>query len=758
MVNKAQKVLISGAVALQLMHFAIFIFKAPVSLASNVLQAFISLLAAVVCLHRAGEKRQTGPRHPWGLLSSALLIWAIAQIIFLFPMLSGKWKVPSSLSDVLWLLFAFPLLLTASKFSDTTQRDIATYLDLGQATIFFSSLFVLVYARPAIISLSIAYEVQSIALVLAFALRYSTTKEGSERIFYRDTLVFTGLYAIFSIVGYIAEDHGWSSSGTIIDVCWTIPFTVLSILASLQGLAQRRLESVSTRVGGSRDPIHLHGISAFGVASMSLGAAGVLALHQPIAGGAILVLAFLLFAARTSLREWQMHSFQARLEHSALHDPLTGLANRTLIQQELSRRLARLDRAEQIAVLFIDIDRFKAINDRLGHFFGDLVLKEIASQLRLSVRRQDQIGRYSGDEFVIILDKVTKREAETLARRVVTGLRKPISLAGRIVHVSASVGVAMGGPEQDSNTLIQDADFAMYEAKSLGKDRTQLLTPDILSSVKHKSELQADLHEALGDGSIKVYYQPIYDTATGEIVGFEALARWQHPEYGMVSPAEFIPLAEEMGLIVDLGLYVTREACAQCRTWNSQFRSRFFMSVNVSARQFSDPDFLSRILAILVDAELNPSLLKIEITESVLLSGCEGIDAILAEARALGISLSLDDFGTGYSSLSYLLSLPFDVVKIDQSFVRNLDCDSKRADMVRTIIELATRLKMKTVAEGVETPEELSRLREFQCSMVQGYFMSRPLDPEAISSMLANGSSLKRVPTGRTGPETFVGV
>lgn len=752
--NKAQKVLISGAVALQLMHFAVFLSKENVSLVSNVLQVFISLLATVACLYKAKEKQQRGPRHPWGLFSSALLIWSIAQIIYLLPMISGRWKVPSSLSDILWLLFAFPLLLTASKFSDTTQRDVATYLDLGQATIFFSSLFVLVYARPAIISLSVAYEVQSIALVLPFVLRYSTTKAGSERVFYRNILVFTGIYAVFSIVGYIAEDHGWSSSGTIIDVCWTLPFTVFTILVNLPDSVSHQAES-SDR---NRDPIHLHGISAFGVASMSLGAAGVLALHQPIAGGAILVLAFLLFAARTSLREWQMHSFQARLEHSALHDPLTGLANRTLIQQELSRRLSSLDRAEQVAVLFIDIDRFKAINDRLGHFFGDLVLKEIASQLRLSVRHQDQIGRYSGDEFVIILDKVTKKEAETLARRVVTGLRKPISLAGRIVHVSASVGVAMGGPGQDSNTLIQDADFAMYEAKSLGKDRTQLLTPDILSSVKHKSELQADLHEALGDGSIKVYYQPIYDTAAGEIVGFEALARWQHPEYGMVSPAEFIPLAEEMGLIVDLGLYVTREACAQCRTWNTQFRSRFFMSVNVSARQFSDPDFLSRILAILVDAELNPSLLKIEITESVLLSGCEGIDAILAEARSLGISLSLDDFGTGYSSLSYLLSLPFDVVKIDQSFVRNLDCDSKRADMVRTIIELATRLKMKTVAEGVETPEELSRLREFQCSMVQGYFLSRPLDPEAVSCMLANGSSLKRVPTDRTGPETFVGV
>jgi diguanylate cyclase (GGDEF)-like protein len=447
--------------------------------------------------------------------------------------------------------------------------------------------------------------------------------------------------------------------------------------------------------------------------------------------------AFLLFAARTSAREWQLQSVHSELKRSVLRDPLTSVANRTLLDAEISQRLLRPSTASGMtAVLFVGLDRFKTLNDCLGHIFGDLLLQRVAGLLSASIRKQDLVARYGGDEFVILVSATSVKEAEAFAERILGLMRSPLHLEGRLLYLSVSIGCAMSKPGTNAATMLQEAHFAMHHAKKSGKDRVQVFEPEMLQGPQFRLGIETDLRRALAEDQISVHYQPIFAVETGEIEGFEALARWQHPERGFVSPADFIPVAEDTGMIIDLGNQILLKACRQCHEWNQRFGASWTMNVNVSAHQFASPKILEQIVHTLVATGLEARYLKLEITESVLISGYSHVEEVLAEARKLGMQICLDDFGTGYSSLSYLLNYPFDVVKIDQSFVRHLDEDPSRADVVRTLVSLARSLKKHTVAEGIERPEEMDCLREFGCELAQGYLLSRPLSAEAATTLL----------------------
>jgi diguanylate cyclase (GGDEF)-like protein len=737
-VGLKRRQLIIGAIALQSLQLLVFVFLKDAKIASNSIQVLIGLTTLMVCLHR--WRSDPSPFAPlWLQLSGAVLLWTAAQIAFLVS-LFNPFSLWESAYNTLWLLFPFPLILVASRFPDSAKQDATSWLDLAQECLFFATLFALIFSHPAILSIDQAYEVQSVALGLAFALRFSMIKGNREKAFFSDITLFALLYAFFSTFGTIAEKHGFPS-GSIVDVCWVIPFTTFSCMAMRKCRPTVELRH-ETWIA---NPVHLHGVSALGLAAMSVGASSLLLIHGHVYGAGILLLALVLLAMRINLREWQSHRFRLQLEHAVMQDSLTRLGNRAMLQSALSRSLDENPEKEhlQTAVLFIDVDRFKAINEEFGHSVGDKLLIEVARVLRSTVRSQDTVARHGGDKFVILLYRTHLEGAHALAEKLLKNLRTTILLDQRTVPITASIGMAMGRFGDDADALLQKADCAMYAAKQAGKDQLQVFTADMMTTIRLKSALVSDLQAALRQETFEVHYQPIYSVGKMQLKGFEALARWSHPVRGKISPVEFIPIAEETGLIKELGRQVLRAACSQCHAWNQRFNTSVSISVNVSAHQFADPDLLITISNILTESMLNPSLLKLEITESVLLSGYDHVGETLTALRALGIVICLDDFGTGYSSLSYLLNFPIDVVKIDKSFVAQLDREYARAEVVRSVIQLTKKLGMEVIAEGVETVEELRFLGECDCEMVQGYLLSMPLATDSVERLMDEGRDLR---------------
>ena len=749
MPKKRLRVLLVLAVAVQAAHLAVLTLLADAERASNVIQLVAPALCAALCMSQAWQSKVKHQSRLWLQLSSSFLLWTAAQMFYLSTLFSPAKGDAGLISDLLWLAFAFPVLLVAAHPSRSLKSDPVGWLDTAQSCLLFCILFWLIYPHPGILKPPLAYHVENLAMVLAVALRYSVSQTGEERAFYRSILVFTVVYGLTSAVAMLLHGFG-APRGTLIDLNWSVPFTAFTVSVVSDRMRIPRLEDWNTRWRGF--PTHVHGVSALGMAVMSLAGAATLARDSLLAGILALLASTMLFVLRTSTREWQLHAAYGRLHHAALHDPLTGLANRALLRMELTSRLERQERMEdriaewaesgpgdlpgRTGLLFIDLDRFKTINDGLGHAFGDLLLIRTAELLRAAVRSQDIVARHGGDEFVILLEQVTEEEAEALAAKVIEFLRAPLTIEGRLIHVTASVGIVLSQEGASADSLLQDADCAMYKAKSEGRDRGKLFVPSMLEAAKHELELETELRKALAGRWIEAHYQPIYRLDEMAVQGFEALARWQHPKWGMVAPDEFIPLAEDTGLIIELGRQVLRRACRDCAGWNQRFGRRLQVAVNVSAHQLAYPYLIEEISEILEDAGLEPSLLKLEVTESVLLQDYHAAEAVLSKARGLGMEVCLDDFGTGYSSLSYLLSFPFDVVKIDRSFVSHLDRDAGRAEVVRMVIGLAATLNKRIIAEGVESQAELARLREFGCDMIQGFVLSRPLVPAAIEVLL----------------------
>ncbi len=443
---------------------------------------------------------------------------------------------------------------------------------------------------------------------------------------------------------------------------------------------------------------------------------------------------------------------EAQLAHATFHDPLTGLPNRALFVDRVTSALARSGpRPEQIvAVLFLDCDRFKLVNETLGHLTGDLLLIAIARRLERCLRPGDTLARQGSDEFSILLeDARVAATAAGIAERLLQAFSTPFTLGGHEVYATASIGIALSSPGTTSpEDLLRDADIAMYRAKVLGKDRYEVFMPELRDRASRLLQLETGLRCALDRSELSLAYQPIVSLAGGWLNGFEALARWQHPELGTIEPSEFIPVAEETGLIHPLGEWVLREACAQTRRWQEAFPkwNALCVSVNVSAKQLQDQRFIDRVREALAQSGLCAGPLRVEITESILMRDPGRAAAVLRKLRELGVKLHVDDFGTGYSSLSYLHQFPTDALTLARSFVSGQgSAGIATPEIVQTVIALARQLRLEVIAEGVETEEQERQLRALGCTNGQGYRFARPLDAHAAARYLDAAQAVRQL-------------
>lgn len=433
---------------------------------------------------------------------------------------------------------------------------------------------------------------------------------------------------------------------------------------------------------------------------------------------------------------------QEHLLYSTLHDALTGLPNRSLFTERLRHAMRRSARHpdDLFAVLFLDLDRFKEVNDNLGHFAGDEMLRAVARRLEACIRPEDMVARLSGDEFAILLESITDTsDAGRVAERIEEALSFPINLAGAEVKTSASMGIVTSSMSHDQpEQLLRSADMAMYRAKAAGRARYEMFDRAMHTDALERLQLETDLRRAVEQGEFALHYQPIVSLRTGRVTGLEALVRWEHPHRGLVHPADFIPVAEETGLIVPIGRWVLLEALRKIKEWQEAHprTEPLSIGVNLSVKQFAQPDLIAQIAHALQETGASPSALRLEITESAIIDKGQAAISILSSIRELGVQVYLDDFGTGYSSLSYLHGLPIDAIKIDRAFVSSMDTDDKNLRLVRTILTLAEIVGVRAEAEGISTSEQLRELRSLNCEQGQGYLFSAPMPADAVDEVL----------------------
>ena len=448
-------------------------------------------------------------------------------------------------------------------------------------------------------------------------------------------------------------------------------------------------------------------------------------------------------------RAYRIAGAQTDVTDRRAYDPLTGLPNRALFLERLGYALARANRRSDylFAVFFVDLDNFKQVNDRQGHLAGDELLMSVAKRLESCVRPGDLVGRFGGDEFAILLEAIADvADATRVADRILEEMAVPVDVEGQKLVSPVSIGIALSSTGYGrAEDILRDADAAMYRAKTFGRGRFEVFDDAMRAHVVARAELEKELRQALARDEFRLHYQPIVDLKNGRLVALEALLRWRHPRQGLLFPSEFIPVAEEIGLMLPLGYWVLREACRQVHGWHGQFPMSppLIVSVNISPRQFTDPDMVSEIERILKETGMDPRVLRLEVTESVIIDGADSVRGILSRLRSLGVRLYIDDFGTGYASLSYLHRFAFDAVKVDRSFVSNL-ATGQSAGIVRSIATLAHSLGIDVIAEGVDTADQLAALQELHCQMGQGNYFSAALDPELVAPVL--GGAAARIP------------
>jgi diguanylate cyclase (GGDEF)-like protein/PAS domain S-box-containing protein len=440
----------------------------------------------------------------------------------------------------------------------------------------------------------------------------------------------------------------------------------------------------------------------------------------------------------------ERRAFEQELSTLAVQDRLTGLPNRTLLLDRVGLAVARAGRRHgQVAVLFVDLDNFKLVNDSLGLQAGDMLLVQVAERIQACLRAEDTLGRMGGDELAILIEDLgSESDATAVAERILAALQVPFVVNDQPLFVAASIGIALNGPMTDEPTsLLRDADLAMFQAKSRGKGCWALFNPELNAAAVERLELETALRGVLERDELYVAYQPVVDLATGEVREVEALLRWQSPEFGLIPPGRFVPVAEETGLILQIGTWTLREACQQVVRWNSERTGDpLVVAVNVSGRQLQEPSLVSTVATVLAETGLDAACLKLELTESVVMDDAEATIEMLGQLKALGVQLAIDDFGTGYSSLSYLKRFPIDVLKVDRSFVDGLGTSQQDAALVQGIIALAQSLGLTVTGEGVETVEQAAYLKRLGCDLAQGYLYSRPLPAAGLEALLAEGA------------------
>ena len=472
------------------------------------------------------------------------------------------------------------------------------------------------------------------------------------------------------------------------------------------------------------------------VAALIIGCAAILDIASPSLLVLVVITIFSYLFAESINRAYRENRYRA------LHDDLTDLPNRTLFIDRLQRAIGRSKRDQNLrAVLFMDLDSFKVVNDSLGHETGDRLLAMVAQRLRNCLRPGDTAARFGGDEFTVLLGSIGDvKDAVRVAERIAKALEEPFDLKERKIFISTSIGIALSenGDEQP-DALLRSADIAMYEAKKEGKV-SKVFNASMYVKALKRLELENGLRRAIDNGELRVYYQPKVLLSTGRIVGMEALARWEHPERGLIYPEEFVPLAEETGLIIPLGRWILRETCRQAREWQKRYSAAppLDTSVNLSIKQFQNPDLVLELTETLQEFELPPSYLQLEITESVVAGDAKYAVNLLQRLKSLGVQLAMDDFGTGYSSLASLQQFPLDCLKIDKTFVDGFGRDTQDEAIVQLVIDLAHAMGMQAIAEGVETTEQLARLRDIGCDQAQGYYFCKPLTSEAATALLAD--------------------
>jgi diguanylate cyclase (GGDEF)-like protein len=709
---------------------------------------YICVNAAAVVAVIVGIRRwRPEPALPWWLMAVGQAVYTAGDFLFYWARYISHVEEFPGIADVFYLgRIPFMVVALALIIRRRSGRDRAAVIDcliVGVAAGVMSWVFLMEPFTAGALGLSVrftalAYPVTDLMLVaMTVRLLAGVGRRGTS--FYLLTGGLIVLGATDSVYTWL-NIHGVAyGSGSIVEGGWLLYYLTVGACAlhpSMRGLA--------TADPREREPHSRARLAALGAAALACpvllaveASAGQRVHALPIAFGSIA--AFGLVMLRLADVMHRQQRAEAQLRYQAFHDSLTGLANRALFYDRLEHALELSRRSPRgLAVLLIDLDRFKPINDSLGHAAGDELLVAVADRISGCMRSADTAGRLGGDEFVVLAEGVaTVEEARGVAERVIEVLSEPLSLAGTEISVRASIGVAFAPTAvEDADELLNNADAAMYTAKREAAGTCRVFEPAMHAATLHHVGLDAELRRALTDRELTVHYQPISSVETGKVSRVEALVRWEHPQRGLLAPAEFIPAAEASGLIVAIGTFVLREACRQVRSWHDTWPGeRLQLNVNLSARELAEADLVPRVEEILHDAQLEARFLTFELTEGVLLAD-PAHSARLWALKELGVGLAVDDFGTGFSSLSHLRLLPVDTLKIDKSFVDTVATDSDGFGFVQAIVGLARTLRLTTVAEGVEEPDQLRCLRRAGCDLMQGHLLARPLPPADLEAII----------------------
>jgi len=743
---------------------------------SNVGLTAVPFLVTIACLFR-GLRLSGSLRRFWVLLGASCAAWGTGQAIWtLYETGLGR-EVPfPSWADAGYLA-AVPLAVAALLVLPAAQQSMAGLLRIvldGVMVAFalFCTSWILVLGPlfaaggDNLLStiLSLAYpvgDVVTITMLIFALLRARQGGDASRQPLYLIGLGLTGIALADSGFVYLTSQTSYTS-GSFIDIGWFAGFAVLFVAARRpeRAVAPTEAEHGLRFVSSLWVPYtpvvimamtvlfqHLRGEVLDGTATFTaMGVLLLIVLRQVLTLrenlGLLRTLEERVEIRTTELRrkEADQRRLQEELAHQAFHDSLTGLANRALLKDRVEHALIRVQRRRRpLAVLFLDLDRFKAINDSFGHASGDALLIAVSTRLKDCLRAEDTVARLGGDEFAVLVENLaSEAEVRIVADRVREAFRDPIVIDGRELAVAASIGIAISeAGDETADDLLRNADLAMYRAKGAGGGTRQYI-PEMHAGMIERLELESDLRHALARDQLYLVYQPIVDLQTGRLSGAEALLRWQHPTRGVVSPAEFIPVAESSGMIVPIGEWVLRQACRDARRWDQiPGGEALSVSVNLSGRQLQTSELPSMVPQALLEAGLAPGRLTLEMTESVLIDRTEETLAMLHELRRIGVKLAIDDFGTGYSSLSYLHRFPVDIVKVDRSFIESLTGEADETSLVGSIIRIGQGMRVTTVAEGIEDATQLEALQRLGCDRGQGYHFARPMSAADFEAHIA---------------------